>query len=975
MADSEILGTQGVLCDELDEIESRRQRRPGATVPPARDDLATHEQRAEHLRLSALCLSGGGIRSAAFCLGVLQALAEKRILRQFDFLSTVSGGGFIGGWLQVLIRESGSVDGAEAAIAGPRSDALRRLRAYTNYLTPQTGPLSTDTWAGIVLYLRNLLINWAVFAPLFLLITLIPIIYRTAIWVCSDFQWLNLVLLGCAGLALLYGVLSVCSLLPSHREPRSTADPTPTYASDRSICWGVVYPALGWTLLVPWLLDFADAHVADKVDEQPWLAHHSLWIVPVIYFVLMTLAYGLAWALQSHRSDPGLQLFRANFARWMAASCGAALLTWLMLVIAGSVLPLKVPAIQASSGQAPTWVPVDTATVLTVFAPLALTVVHVLQTALYVALRRENELADLDREWLGRVNAMILRLAVGWTVFALGCLILPLLIQLVHRNDGSDHWSGGSISVMGALSVLTGGAAAWLGKIWPSVDSFAEKPGVMDRVRAHLPSALGALFAIGLLVVFGGVLSLVLGQLQGAVSAWMLLGDVAVQPKWLPLILQAAVVATLFIGVMAFQHVNVNRFSMHAIYRNRLTRAFLGSARSKRDQDPFTGFDPRDNTPLSSLRDTGSSLFPVINMTLNITAGTNTAWAERQAASFTATPLVCGSAALRHPTQAETAIDPDGAFVPTTRFAGLETLKEHPTKAAESGPGLGSALTVSGAAVSPNWGYHSSRITAFLMTLFNVRLGIWLPNPSKATADELRLARPRNSLMALIDEMLGETTDDSQAIYLSDGGHFENLGLYEMFRRRCSLILVVDAGADEACTLFDLGNAIRKAEIDFGISVAMHEPTRIYPRTRLDAESDLSASALGFAYGDIDYGGNHTGQLLYIKPSFLARIPTDVRSYGAEHKAFPHESTLDQWFSESQFESYRMLGRYQMSELVGDADTEELATMFKTARLSGQPKQEFPADAAGCDGIRALASVIAGRIGPSKVDAASAAAE
>jgi predicted acylesterase/phospholipase RssA len=92
VADSEILGTQGVLCDELDEIESRRQRRPGATVPPARDDLATHEQRAEHLRLSALCLSGGGIRSAAFCLGVLQALAEKRILRQFDFLSTVSGG-------------------------------------------------------------------------------------------------------------------------------------------------------------------------------------------------------------------------------------------------------------------------------------------------------------------------------------------------------------------------------------------------------------------------------------------------------------------------------------------------------------------------------------------------------------------------------------------------------------------------------------------------------------------------------------------------------------------------------------------------------------------------------------------------------------------------------------------------------------------------------------------------------------------
>ena len=285
---------------------------------------------------------------------------------------------------------------------------------------------------------------------------------------------------------------------------------------------------------------------------------------------------------------------------------------------------------------------------------------------------------------------------------------------------------------------------------------------------------------------------------------------------------------------MTFRHVNVNRFSMHAVYRNRLTRAFLGSARNNRDQDPFTGFDPQDNMPLSSLLDTGNGLFPVINTTLNITAGNNTAWAERQAASFTATPLACGSARCGIPSRRRPRRSCTAPSFPTTRFAGLETLKDHPTKATESGPGLGNALTVSGAAVSPNWGYHSSRITAFLMTLFNVRLGIWLPNPSKATPDELRLARPRNSLMALIDEMLGETTDDSQAIYLSDGGHFENLGLYEMFRRRCSSILVVDAGADAACSLIDLGNAIRKAEIDFGIRVAMQEPMHVYRPHRIE---------------------------------------------------------------------------------------------------------------------------------------------
>ena len=94
---------------------------------------------------------------------------------------------------------------------------------------------------------------------------------------------------------------------------------------------------------------------------------------------------------------------------------------------------------------------------------------------------------------------MILRLAVGWTVFALGCLILPLLVSFVQQNEGSDQWNGGGMSIMGAMTVLLGGAAAWLGKIWPSVKSFVEETGLLDRVRAYLPAALGVVFAARLL--------------------------------------------------------------------------------------------------------------------------------------------------------------------------------------------------------------------------------------------------------------------------------------------------------------------------------------------------------------------------------------------------------------------------------------------------------------------------------------------
>ena len=192
-------------------------------------------------------------------------------------------------------------------------------------------------------------------------------------------------------------------------------------------------------------------------------------------------------------------------------------------------------------------------------------------------------------------------------------------------------------------------------------------------------------------------------------------------------------------------------------------------------------------------------------MTLNVTSGSNAAWAERKAESFYATPLTVGSAMLRHPDQPHDDTPPLGAFVQTRKYAGMESLGD--LQGVDLGPRLGSVLTISGAAVSPNWGYHSSTLTAFLMTLFNVRLGAWLPNPAVATPRDLQLAKPKNSVFALLCEMGGVTTDARQAVYLSDGGHFENLGLYEMLRRRCRRIVVIDAGQDGDCAFFDLGNA------------------------------------------------------------------------------------------------------------------------------------------------------------------------
>ena len=179
---------------------------------------------------------------------------------------------------------------------------------------------------------------------------------------------MNLALLACAGLALLFGVVRACGLLPSHREPRSADDPTPTYASVGSIRWGIVYPALGWTLLIPGCWTSPTASSAEDCPGQA-LAGASYALAgpdPLFGADDLGLSPGLVVAVVI-ASIPAFLLFKANFRRWILASIGAALLTWLLLKI-GHVDP----AARIAVGQGGASILVDTATALTVFAPLAL---------------------------------------------------------------------------------------------------------------------------------------------------------------------------------------------------------------------------------------------------------------------------------------------------------------------------------------------------------------------------------------------------------------------------------------------------------------------------------------------------------------------------------------------------------------------------------------------------------------------------
>jgi len=227
-------------------------------------------------------------------------------------------------------------------------------------------------------------------------------------------------------------------------------------------------------------------------------------------------------------------------------------------------------------------------------------------------------------------------------------------------------------------------------------------------------------------------------------------------------------------------------------------------------------------------------------------------------------------------------------------------------------------MSISGAAVSPNWGYHSSPLTTFLMTLFNVRLGAWFGNPRKCGRlfgqAPWQRDRPTSSLRLLWQEALGKTNAEEAYIYLSDGGHFDNLGLYEMLRRRCMTIVISDAGADPEFKLEDLGSALRKASIDLGVSVAF-EPIQLSKRG-----PDPANPGVYSAVGTVIYPGPHgfSGRIIYVKPALHADAPADIRAYAAANARFPHDTTLNQWFTESQFESYRALGSHAIRMMTGN---------------------------------------------------------
>lgn len=845
------------------------ERRAEAEVALATAESAFRAEvmkRLAEAKRSALCFSGGGIRSATFGLGILQGLAVSsnvtdegpRLLGEFDYLSTVSGGGYLGAWFSAWAARYGTAavisELAKSPDAGfdPEPDPVKHLRAYSNYLTPKLGLFSGDTWAAAGSIVRNMFLNWLVLLPVFAAALLIPLFA----WNCASADvsaipdGLRWYLLGCG---FFFGALATGYIgydLPSLGNARSTPLRHAAY------CLGpLMLAAVCLTTFWAWLEPGDPA--------APWWnlvargrAGIGTWDFSLFGAAMhaggMLVGIALAMAV---RNRPAPKIW--GYATAMAFITG---------MIAGPAMRV----IASSDG------PRGDGRLYACMAFPAVMGVFLLGGTLLVGLTSYIT-DDKDREWWGRSGGIVLGIALAWPLFASLVLYAPDAVQ----------WIG--LQVSAALTAVTGWGAAKLG----GSDRTPSGQGVSSIDVSKLSGtpwiqqAASRLILPAFLVFMTFLLSIANNAI---VDAW---GPYLPHPRLALAVLFGAYLA---LCLVASAFINVNVFSLHAMYRQRLIRAYLGASNPHRDPHWFTGFDEHDNIPMSSLEP--FSPLHVVNMTLNLVSGKNLAWQQRKAEPFTSTRLHTGSSRL--------------VYRPSWQYGGQPKLKK--TRLPFT---LGTATTISGAAASPNMGYNSSPMLALVMTLFNARLGWWSGNPADAS-DVWKQPGPTWGFLPFLYEALGLTDDTRAWVYLSDGGHFENLGLYEMVFRRCRSIVVCDAGEDPEYTYEDLGNAVRKIRVDLGIPIEFPERMPMSPARKPTADYDGRHCAIGqIRYSAIDGTAvEDDGVLIYIKASLSGDEPADVLHYASKDPRFPHQPTPDQFFDEAQFESYRRLGLHIVEKIV-----------------------------------------------------------
>ena len=881
-------------------------------------------------------LSGGGVRSATFSFGVLQAMGAA--IGRIDVLSTVSGGGYTGSLISRLftrdaVRNADDVarairPGASEADCGDsiRSGAvLGWLRENGYHLAPNG---SGDLLLGSAVMLRNLLSVHFVLATLAL----------------AGFVFLQIL--------------------------RAWANASPATT------------AFAWYLEGFFVLQLP---LADSlVWWSPWMA------LALGTLVLFAAPFGVGYWLVT---------------AYVKANCRVCSLAWsaLFLVLLGAAAAMSVGSGVAGVESVVEGARLAMESRLDALFAVAVWVVLPLTTCVVVVV--------VVMEWVRRKpddgTAAELAVAFRLSVWLKGSLVVfaaMVWIGVVDTAGQSVYLAWGKVGPDLAKVAAAAGAAVVLGALAGRRLVVAWR-GHASAVRSRNGSKVLAGLVAGM-VLF---LALTAVNAVSHAAAWGF--QCPDQVRWpsgtessaIPEVLHCANGVTaerelenilawglVLLGlclVMGRSARFLNDSTLQPLYRSRLARTYLGASNPKRIDEgiPVTqvieGDDgplvPKDRKPFEK----GAPLH-LINETLD--GKSRLQRNDRKGIGMAVGPAGI-SAGIRHHVVFCNGSDKPGEIYPRedeefSMFRGIENVERLT---------LGQWTGISGAAFSTGIGSRTSLGYAFLAGLANVRLGYWWysgvgPRGRKTPHRGSRLGALFTWLFPvqshLIDEFLGRFHGTGRRRWnLSDGGHFENLGAYELIRRRVQVIVIVDAEADPDYGFEGLGNLVRKARRDFDAEIRFLDTEELEGLRKREEEgeggsvpclryfgglgdlapqSPASATAAGgsdarahAALAEVRYGTEDEAAslIVYMKPSLVGDESVDIAHYSATHPSFPQQTTRDQFFDESQWESYRKLGELIGRRVLGCRE-DPFAAFLELLRAWNEVRG---GKAAMCRGVRA----------------------
>lgn len=886
----------GSLFSEVFQFELTGLRTPKApeqVAPAQKDEVIAHAHQA---KLAGLAFSGGGIRSATFNLGVLEALAQMKLLRHIDYLSTVAGGGYIGAWLSKWIMEAdGDVVQVEHALTpGSKeyskkheANEIKFLRQYSNYLSPKAGMFSVDNWTLIANYLRNTLLNLTLIIAVLAAVFSLPGLLTWFVISHRDNPYFGYIAIASLAASVFFSALSISlAPAPGHRS-------WITRQGQAQVLMLVIGPLVLAGFCASIALWQARFNLLAILEPQ----NMARLVLPgILYFMLWV----LGWAMAQYLNTPiyrRTEASRAKWKKWLLEGLGHFACAIIAMAI-GTLLIIFCLRWFIHFGQT-NRIGAHEIHLVTFGMPLLLIIGGISMIFMIGLLGRLY--TDRSREWWSRQGGLATVCILAWIGLFGTSLYAPPLLAWIHQQSsgwGNAAIAGGWLGTT-ALGLVAGHFAG---------NNRAERNPKLELLAIAAPYvfSIGILACVATLVHFGANpqhFAQADAPAKSGLSEFLrqylsYRENTDVSPR-LAVLGWSLIVA----GVLAWR-LDINKFSLYMIIRNRLVRTFLGASNRKRRPHPFTGFDPFDDPALSRLlknsQDKMQKPYPILNATINLVGGKELAWQTRKAGGFVFSPGYCGFELARTSATSETEAEQDaqrGCYRPTDGYCGRGNRISDEDR---GGTRLGMALAISGAAAKAGNTFQSSAPLNFLMTLFNLRLGRWCGNPLRSNWQQ---KGPTVGLFCLLSELFGLTDERANFLHLSDGGHFDNLGIYELIRRRCHLVMAVDASADGPLNFADLGNAIRKCYVDLRIEVEIDVCS-------IDGKDGISTRQC--VVGKILYSkadpGAPDGTLLYIKPTLTGKELADVLNHRKANPHFPRDMRLGQWFDEDQFESYRALG-------------------------------------------------------------------